>query len=354
LTKGLIRAMPTFTAEYLKRISNEIFLAAGIPADDAELVSDSLVTSNLMGMDSHGIIRVMQYLDLIAEGKIIPGAKLEIVTDAPAMAVGRGGWGIGQVIARQAAGLAVEKARQCGIGVVSVGECSHTGRVGEHTAWVAEHGMLGMATVNSHGAATHVAPWGGREGRLSTNPISFAAPMNGQPPLVVDVATSVTAEGKIRVARNAGKKLADAWVISADGRITDDPNDLYGPPRGAILPLGGLVGHKGYALSIMIDIMSGGLSSAGLSGSGARLGNGFYIQAIDIERFIPMEEFLERMSRFVAFLKSSKLAPGYSEILVPGEIEYRMMDRRLAEGIAVDDETWRQLSDRAAQWGVQL
>lgn len=346
--------MPTFTAEYLKRISREVFLAAGIPSEDAELVSDSLVTSNLMGMDSHGIIRVIQYLDLLAEGKIVPGVKLEIVTDTPAMAVARGGWGIGQVIARQAAMLAVEKARQCGIGAVSVGECSHTGRVGEHTAWVAEHGMLGLATVNSHGAATHVAPWGGREGRLSTNPISFAAPMNAQPPLVVDVATSVTAEGKIRVARNSGKKLPDAWVISADGQISDDPNDLYGPPRGAILPLGGIVGHKGYALSIMIDILSGSLSGAGLSGSGTRLGNGFYIQAIDIQKFVPMEEFYERIGQFAAFLKSSKLAPGFSEILMPGEYEYRMMDKRLKEGIVVDDETWRQLSSKAAQFGVQL
>ncbi len=346
--------MPIFTAEYLKRISKEMFLAAGIPAEDAELVADSLVTSNLMGMDSHGIIRVIQYLDLIAEGKIAPGARLEIVTDAPAMAVARGGWGIGQVIARQAAMLAVAKARQCGIGAVSVGECSHTGRVGEHTAWVAEQGMLGLATVNSHGAATHVAPWGGREGRLSTNPISFAAPMPDGPPLVVDVATSVTAEGKIRVARNSGKKLPDAWVISADGRISDDPNDLYGPPRGAILPLGGIVGHKGYALSVMIDILSGGLSSAGLSGSGTRLGNGFFIQAIDIQRFIPMGEFLQRIGQFAAFLKSSKLAPGFSEILIPGEFEYRMMDKRLQEGIMVDDETWRQLSDKAAKLGVQL
>lgn len=346
--------MPIFTADYLKRISKEMFLAAGIPAEDAELVADSLVTSNLMGMDSHGVIRVIQYLDLIAEGKIAPGARLEIVTDAPAMAVARGGWGIGQVIARQAATLAVEKARQCGIGAVSVGECSHTGRVGEHTAWVAEQGMLGLATVNSHGAATHVAPWGGREGRLSTNPISFAAPMPDGPPLVVDVATSVTAEGKIRVARNSGKKLPDAWVISADGRISDDPNDLYGPPRGAILPLGGIVGHKGYALSVMIDILSGSLSSAGLSGSGARLGNGFYIQAIDIQRFIPMEEFLQRIGQFAAFLKSSKLAPGFSEILLPGELEYRMMDKRLQEGIMVDEETWRQLSNKAARLGVQL
>ena len=347
--------MPTFTAEYLEGVSKKLFVGAGVAPEEAEIVSRSLVTGNLMGLDSHGIIRVIQYLDLMAENQIIPGAKLEVVKETPALVIAKGGWGFGQVIARQAAELAIEKARQTGLAAVSVGNCNHTGRIGEYTTLIAEQGMLGLATANGHGAANRVAPWGGRQNRLSTNPISFAAPTGSGHPLVVDMASSVTPEGKVRVARNAGKQLPDAWIISADGRMSTDPNDLYGPPHGAILPLGGIVGHKGYALSVMIDVLSGGLSSAGLSrGGDARYGNGFYIQAIDIGQFMPLEEFTERINQFASHLQSSALAPGFSEILLPGDPEYNMMAKRLKDGIVVDDETWRQLNDRAARLGVEL
>ena len=215
--------MPIFTANYLQRCSEMLFEAAGVSHEEATIVSSALVTGNLMGMDSHGIIRVVQYLDLMGDGKIVPGAKLSVVKDTPAMAIAEGGWGFGQVIARQAAALAVEKARVTGMAAVNVSHCNHVGRVGEYTTWIAEQGMMGLATANGHGAANRVAPWGGRQNRLSTNPISMAVPSGRGHPLLVDMASSVTAEGKIRVARNAGKQLPDAWVISADGRFSNRP-----------------------------------------------------------------------------------------------------------------------------------
>jgi uncharacterized oxidoreductase len=347
--------MPTFGADYLENISKKLFQKAGVSSGEAEIVSNSLITANLMGLDSHGVIRVIQYLDLMAQGKIVPGAKLEIVKETPAMVIAKGGWGFGQVIARRATELAIEKARQTGLAAVSVGDCNHSGRIGEYTALVAEQGMLGLATANGHGSAIRVAPWGGRQNRLSTNPISFAVPTDRGHPLVVDMASSVIPEGKIRVARNAGKQLPEPWIIAADGHMSTDPNDLYGPPHGAILPLGGLVGHKGYALSVMIDILSGGLSTAGFSrGGDARYGNGFYVQAIDIAQFMPVQEFVENLERFAAYLQSSELAPGFSEILLPGDPEYNSKEKRLREGIQVDDETWRQLNDKAKQLGVEL
>ena len=347
--------MPVLTADYLQRCSTMLFEAAGVSPAEAKIVASALVTGNLMGMDSHGIIRVVQYLDLMADGKIVPGAKLQVVKETPAVVIAEGGWGFGQVIALQAAELAVEKARKTGMAAVNVSQCNHIGRVGEYTTWIAERGMLGLATANGHGSAIRVAPWGGRQNRLSTNPISMAVPTGRGHPLLVDMASSVTAEGKVRVARNAGKRLPDAWVISADGRLSTDPNDLYGAPHGAILPLGGIVGHKGYALSVLIDVLSGGLTDAGLSrGGDARYGNSFFVQAIDIAQFIPLETFTARIERFAEFLQSSELAPGFAEIMLPGDPEYRTMDERLARGITVDDETWRQLNERAARLGVQF
>jgi len=347
--------MPTLTASYLERVCKLMFVAAGSSDDEAETVAKSLVSANLMGLDSHGVIRMMQYLDLVSAGKIRPGAKLEIVRDAPSMIVATGHWGFGQVIGHQATDLVIQRARETGLAAIAVSECNHAGRIGEYTSRIAAHQMLGLATANGHGAALRVAPWGGRENRLATNPISFAAPTREGQPILVDMASSVTAEGKIRVARNQGKTLPDAWIISAQGKPSVDPNDLYGPPHGALLPLGGVVGYKGYALSVMIDILSGGLSSAGLSrGGDAQIGNALYIQAIDIQRFLPLEEFTARIDAFTAHLRSSALAVGHEEILLPGDPEYRTMEARLRDGVVLDDETWRQFSARAAQLGVEL
>jgi hydroxycarboxylate dehydrogenase B len=347
--------MPIVAADYLTDVAAHIFAHAGVPAEEARTVAKSLVTSNLMGMDSHGVIRVMQYLDLIEKGGLKPDGRFEIVIDAPAMVVAKGNWGFGMVVARQATELVIERAAQFGVAAVTVAECNHVGRVGEFTAMIADRNMMGLATANGHGAAQRVVPWGGIQHRLSTNPISFAVPSGHDHPIVVDMASSVTAEGKVRVARNKGKRLPEPWIVTAKGELSTDPNDLYGPPPGSLLPLGGYVGYKGYALSVMVDIMSGGLSAAGCSrGGDQRLGNGFYVQAIDIEKFIPEAEFASRMREFAAHLESSALAPGFTRIMLPGDPEYDTMAARQQDGIAIDDETWRQLSERATKLGVRV
>lgn len=347
--------MPIVAADYLTdRVAN-LFVHADVPAEEARIVAESLVTSNLMGMDSHGVIRVMQYLDLIEKGGLKPDGRLEIVTDVPAMVVAKGNWGFGMVVARQATRLVIARAAQFGIAAITVAECNHVGRLGEFTAMIAEHDMMGLAAANGHGAAQRVVPWGGVEHRLSTNPISFAVPSGLDHPIVVDMASSVTAEGKVRVARNKGKRLPEPWIVNAKGELSTDPNDLYGPPPGSLVPLGGYVGYKGYALSVMVDIMSGGLSAAGCSRSGQnRIGNGFYIQAIDIRKFVPEAQFADRMRELAIHLKSSRLAPGFTHIMLPGDPEYDTMATRSKDGIVIDDETWRQLSERASKLGVTM
>lgn len=219
----------------------------------------------------------------------------------------------------------------------------------------AEHGMIGMAMVNNHGGGLCMAPWGGIERRLSPNPISVAVPTGEGDPIVLDMTSSVCAEGKLRVMRNRGQALPEGWIIDAQGRPATDPAAFYGPPQGALLPLGGTVGYKGFGLCMVMDILAGALSGAGCSGSSDAFGlQGLFATVIDIASFTKPEEFQERVSGLIRYVKSPPTAPGVEEILVPGEPEFRERRRRLRDGIPVDDETWRQMVRAAETVGLDL
>ena len=345
--------MPTFSAEYLKELGSKIFKAYGVPEREAVQVAGSLVQSNLFGHDSHGVIRVLQYVQAIQSGDIQAGARIEVERETATTAALNGHWGFGQVIARKAADMAIGKARDAGVCCITVRQSNHVGRLGEYPTIAAEQDMIAIATVNNHGAARRLAPWGGMDGRMSPNPISFAAPTDRGRPVLVDITSTVVAEGKVRVMRNRGARIPEGWILDAEGRPSTDPNDLYGPPPGALLPFGGIVGHKGYALGVMVDILSGALSGAGCSRKDAtRIGNAFFITVIDIARFVPVEAFKAQVSDFVAYIKSSRKLPGVDEILIPGEPEYRTMEKRLREGIFVEEETWRQIRELAEKVGL--
>ena len=253
--------MPTFAADRLEQLITAIFERAVAPTDHASCVAAHLVNANLAGHDSHGTIRVPQYIDLIDAGRIKPAATMEIVTRLPAAAVVDGRGGFGQVIVRDAMRLAIELAKQSAIGAVTVRNCSHTGRIGTYTQMAAEAGLVGIATVNSGGAGHAVAPFGGTAARLSTNPISIAAPTDGPFPIVLDMATSVAPEGKVRTYLQADKPLPSGWIVDAEGKPSFNAADFYA--GGAILPLGGPAGHKGFGLGFMVDILAGALSGGG-------------------------------------------------------------------------------------------
>ena len=345
--------MPTFSAHQLRKTGSDIFIAAGVPADEARVVAESLVKSNLAGHDSHGVIRIPQYISLMKKGDVVPGAKMDIIRENPNTAVLDGNWGFGQVMARKAMEIAIEKAGSNFLSAVSMSRSNHIGRLGEYPVMAAQRDMIGMITVNNHGGAQCMSAWGGIGRRLSPNPMSIGLPTGMSDPVLLDITTAVVAEGKVRVRRNRGEKLPEGCIIDGEGNPSTDPNDFYGPPPGAILPFGGIVGHKGYGLGFILDILAGALSGAGCSRAGApRFGNAVFIAVMKIENFVSMEEFRGHVDGLIEYVKSSPKMPGVDEIFFPGEIEARETKKRLESGIFIEDETWGQIVKTASELGV--
>lgn len=347
--------MPKFKPDVLRRVGYTLFRAAGCREEDAHTVVDHLVDSNLFGHDSHGAIRFYEYAKAVQDGRFNPDASPEVVGERACTAVVDGGGAMGQVGATFATRLAMEKARQSGVATVALRNTSHIGRVGAYPLMVAREGMIGQIFVNAGRLGYQIVPFGGIDGRLSTNPIAFAAPRRYADPILVDMTTSIVAEGKIRLAINQGVQVPEGWLIDGDGAPTTEPNDFKHDPPGAILPLGGDAGHKGYGLSIMVELLGGALSGQGCAaGDREMISNGVLINAYDIEHFTDMETFYEEVEGLMRHLKSSRLAPEFEEILAPGEPEFRSARRRAKEGIEVDDRTWETMCEIGSEFGVDL
>ncbi|MBI1930779.1 Ldh family oxidoreductase, partial [Candidatus Poribacteria bacterium] len=220
--------MPNFTAQQLRQMTADIFEAAGVPGEEAQIVSQLLVDANLAGHDSHGVIRIPQYIGLVKSGQIKPGAPIDIERESPSHALINGNWGFGQVIAKQAVSLAIRKAKASTVSAISIYNCNHIGRLGSYTMMAAEQGLIGMVMVNAGGGALNVAPYGGTDRRLATNPISIATPRRNGDAIVLDITSSVVAQGKIRVAINRGEPIPLGWLINGKGEPTTDPRDLNG------------------------------------------------------------------------------------------------------------------------------
>ena len=345
--------MPRFSPDRLREIGYELFQAAGTSPEDARAVVDHLVESNLFGHDSHGAIRFYEYARAILDGRFQPDATPRVVQAYPCAAVVDGGGALGQVGATFATKLAMEKARVSGVGTVVLRNTSHIGRVGAYPLMVAREGMIGQVFVNAGHLGYQIAPFGGIDGRLSTNPLAFAAPRRGADPVMVDMTTSMVAEGKIRLALNQGKQVPEGWIIDAQGKPTTEPRDFKGDPPGAILPLGGAVGHKGYGMSLMVEILGGALSGQGCAaGERAMVSNGVLINVYNIGHFTDPDAYYEEVEALLAHVLSSRTAPGFKEILIPGEPEFRSAMKRKEEGIEVDDTTWRQICDVAREFGL--
>ncbi len=341
------------TPQELVDVGVQIFDAAGSPHEESVQAMQSMVQANLAGHDSHGFLRVPFYLDRIETGQLKPGTPLEVERESRAMAVLNGNQGWGQVIARKAMQMAIAKARDCSVGIVSVRNSQHIGRLGEWVAMAAEQNMVGLAWVNSRGGQGWVAPWGGIERKLKPNPQAFACPSGEAWPVLVDTTFTVVAGGKIEAALFEGKQLPPGALIDAEGNPTTDPATFYGPPQGAMLPLGGPAGHKGYALNIMSDLMAGALTGSGVSGEKVpHSGNGVLFEAIHIADFTELDKFVASVQGLMAWCKSSRKAPGVTEILFPGEIEYRTTQRRLAQGIPIAEALWDKVLETGRQLGV--
>jgi uncharacterized oxidoreductase len=346
--------MPTLFAPQLTALATRLLGAARVPPDDASVVAAELADANLVGHDSHGVMRLVQYVEMIEAGYIRLGGEFEVVTDAPAYAIIDGHFQLGQVTATKALELGLKKARTAGSATVMIRNCNHIGRLGSYTDRAATAGFAALMAVNAPGPGG-VAPFGGIERKLGTNPISMAAP-GREANFVLDMTTSATAEGKLRVSHQKGESVPEGLIIDGYGRPSTNPADYYNKPYGAILPLGGsLMGHKGYGLSVMLDVFCGILSGSGICRDDLPRGaNGVWMTVLDITRFLPRAEYDALIERYTQHLKSCRTSPGVSEILLPGELEVRRRVQREKEGVPIPDETWRQLSALAERLGVTL
>ena len=341
-----------YRPESVSQAGVSLFAAAGASESQAQATVGSLVTSSLMGHDSHGVMRIPEYLGFVADGEILIHAPLLVERTGPTTAVVDCGQGFGPVGAERAVNEAVNIAREQRTACVITQRCNHVGRLGAWVQIAADNGMIALATCNSPIYGHFVLPFGGREGRLATNPIAYAVP-TGADPIVADFSTSVAPEGKIRFYRNEGKSVPDGWILDADGRPTNDPNAFYGPPRGGILPLGGGAGHKGFALGLLVEIFGSAL--AGISSKDTKVfGNGVCFIVIDPSAFCPLNTFCRLMDETVAYMKSSSTAPGVDEVLVPGEFEFRAMRQRQVDGIPVDDNSLQALHTHGERLGVDV
>jgi len=341
-----------FQAESVERLGIALFVAAGANERAARAAVSALVASSLMGHDSHGVLRIPEYLGFVVAGSLLPNAEPSVERTGPTTAVVDCGGGFGAVGAERAMQVAIELAREHRTSCVVTRRCNHVGRLGTWVELAAGAGLIAVATCNSPAHGHFVLPWGGRDGRLATNPIAYAAPTGGDP-VVADFSTSVAPEGKVRYYRNEGRPVPDGWILDAEGRSTNDANAFYGPPRGGILPLGGAAGHKGFALGLLVEILGSALAGIHCTDP-ATIGNGVCFIAIDPSAFCPLPEFRRLMDETVAYMKSSRPAPGFSEVLVPGELEFRTMRQRQRTGIPIDDATLAGMRQHAERLGVDI
>jgi LDH2 family malate/lactate/ureidoglycolate dehydrogenase len=337
--------MPIVPHQSLRRITQAVAEAVGTPPDIALAVTESLVEANLAGHDSHGVLRLPWYIGFVRRGLLRPAARPAIATRQGATAIVDGALGWGQAAARLAAQAAAEIAAEYGVGALTIVNCNHIGRLGEYVAMIAGAGMVGIVLCNS---GPSVAPYGGYGRVMGTNPLAWSAPRGpGQAPLVLDFATSVVAEGKLRVARAKGEMLPAPWLFDVDGTRSEDPATYY---TGGAIQAFGL--HKGSGISVMIELLARGLAGVDPTLPEQRGHNGTIVLALNIPAFAPPAQFFGTAERLCAQVGASPPADGFDTVLLPGEPELRMRERRMAEGIPIADQTWNEIQSLASELGV--
>jgi uncharacterized oxidoreductase len=351
--------MVTIKAGALADFVRDIFIKAGCSEAEGERIGKYLVSANLTGHDSHGVVRVPRYLLWKKEGVVLSDRQAKVVTETPVLAVVDGLHGFGQTVAPQAVRIGIDKCKAMGLSMVALRNAGHIGRVGDWAEMAAAAGLVSIHFVNASGSVL-VAPFGGTQRRLSTAPFCVGVPRPGEPPIVLDFATSIVAEGKVLVASQGGKKLPENALISTDGKMSTDPHLLYGDytptgPRnhakgqGAIRAFGE---HKGSGLALMCELLGGSLTGMSATGEGRRFGNGmlsFYVDpaVVDPEMLFPAD-----VARYVAYFKSAKRAVVGGEVLTPGEPEQRTRRQRLEDGVPLPDDTWASIVNAARETGI--
>ena len=329
-----------------------VYQSVGMPEPDARLVADTLVQADLWGHQSHGVLRLGWYLDRVRNKVMNPVTTPEFVVNAGSIAVIDGHDGVGHVLTRLAQNEAVKRAKAHGMGAVAVRNSNHFGTCMYYTMSGARDGCVMLLTSNGGPA---MAPWGGRKKIVGTNPWSVATPAGRHAPFAVDMANTGVARGKIYLARQRREPIPLGWAINAAGEPTTDPQEAI---DGIILPM---AGHKGYAIAAMVDVLSGVLTGSGFLSkvfspykTADKSNCGHLMVALNIEAFMPLAEFNERMEAWVAEVKSVPLAKGYDEVFYPGEMEANNDLKNRRDGLALPADTIADLERIAGETGIPL
>ena len=338
----------------LRRFSEDVLQKGGLSPEDAFTVTDSLLFASLRGIDSHGISRLPYYIRRLEKGGTNARPQIKIIRERAASALIDGDDGMGQVVSAFALKVAIEKARRQGAAFVGVLKSCHNGAVSYYSLKIAEAGMIGISISN---VTPVMAAWGGRGSVIGNNPLSIAAPRKHGYPLVLDIAMSGVAGGKVRLAAKNQQKIPLGWIVDAAGRPTDDPQQLTS--GGALVPFGE---HKGFALGVMLEVLAGALTGSGMLGqipfwmanmeSSLNIGHAFF--AVDIVALMDLEEFYRRVDWIVDSLKGSPVGEDSPGIFMPGEMEWEMEQKRRSDGIPVSPEVYRDLEELSSRYHVPL
>jgi uncharacterized oxidoreductase len=328
-----------FQPKPLTRVIEAIVAAGGSEPREAKLVAENLVMANLTGHDSHGIGMMPRYVEALLEGGLVVNRQPETKLDAGALLVLDGL-------------MAIARAKQQGSAVVALGNSHHLGRIGHWAEMAVAEGLISMHFVNVQSFA-RVAPFAGADRRFGTNPVCIGIPLPGEPPFLLDMATSAVAQGKLRVAHNKGAKVPHGWLIDGEGNPTDDPRWGVLQPLGAMLTFGE---HKGYGLAVACELLGGALTGGGVTSydnkTQRRVLNGMLSILIDPQKLGTAEKFARDARSFLAWLRESRPAPGFDRVRIAGEPERETRAQREREGVPVDAETWNEI--RAAAVKLKL
>ena len=341
-----------FSAKVILRFIHKVFMAAGMPEEESCIVSELMTEADINGSDGHGIFRLPGYIRRIKEGGINLKPNIRIERQKSGMALVDGDNAQGHLVMRFCTELAIKKAKDSGVAWVGVHDSNHAGPAALYTRMPLAHDMIGLYV--AIGNANHLPPWGGIEMLLSTNPISIAVPGKNGPPIVLDMATTVAAYGKVKTAAQRGEKIPEGWMIDKNGQPLTDPTQAE---QGFLMPIGG---PKGYGLALMFGLLAGTLNGAAFGKDvidfnadfKTPTNTGQFITAIDISAFGDVENFKNNVDNVYRTFKASATLPGYDEVLLPGEQSYKKRQDRTANGVPVHDGLLKSLNITADQLGV--
>jgi uncharacterized oxidoreductase len=331
----------------------QIFSHCGASDADAAEVAAHLVEANLKGHDSHGVGMIPAYVNNHSRGHLDPDAHAELVRDRGAVMLVDGKMGFGQVVGREAMDLAIERVASTGVVCIGVRNCHHLGRIGTYAEHAAGQGLVALHFVNVVGHAPAVSPWGGRERRMTTNPFCCAVPRDGDEPVVLDMATSAVAHGKVRVAHMRGEPVPEGALVDHEGLPSTDAGVLFNEPFGALGPFGK---HKGYGLAVICELLGGALAGEWTAQPGnpreGTIVNHMLAFVLDPDVFGGRAKFQEEAMAMIEYLHSTTPAKGFDAVLVPGDPEQASMRARRADGVPIDDNSWAGILNAARAAGM--